>query len=273
MDAFGIDLYGETGDLNPVEQLTAAEFERAFLILHGPGGEDGTLQGVLEMLGKPYTGSGVAASAIGMDKLRTKQLWLGAGLPTPEFAVLSEDTDPEQAAALMGYPMIVKPAHEGSSIGMSKVTNLTELEAAQKTAAAFDRSVLAERWMSGDEYTVGILNGHALPPIQLITKHDFYDFDAKYVSNETEYRFEHSLSAAQEAALKQLAVKAFDAVGCADWGRVDVMQDEQGEFQLLEVNTAPGMTDHSLVPMAAAREGMDFEMLVVEILKAGLNSC
>lgn len=271
VDAFGIDLYGEAGELNPVNQLIAAEFDRAFLILHGPGGEDGTLQGVLDMLGKPYTGSGVAASAIGMDKLRTKQLWLGAGLPTPEFAMLADDSDLERAAAVVGYPMIVKPAHEGSSIGMSKVSNLAELVEAQKTATEFDRSVLAERWMSGNEFTVAVLNGRALAPIQLVTKHAFYDFNAKYVSSDTEYRFENNLSAEQENALKQLAVKAFEAVGCADWGRVDVMQDEQGEFQLLEINTAPGMTDHSLVPMAAAQEGLSFDALVVEILKAGLK--
>ena len=271
VDAFGIDLFGEDGGQNPIEQLTQVEYDRAFLILHGPIGEDGTLQGVLEMLGKPYTGSGVAASALGMDKLRTKQLWLGAGLPTPEFAMLTDDINVEAIAARIGYPMIIKPAHEGSSIGMSKVNNFDDFTEAYSKAAGFDRSVLAERWMSGNEYTVAVLNGEALPPILLKTKHEFYDFEAKYISNETEYCFENDLSDAQVEELKSLSVRAFETVGCQGWGRVDVMQDAQGNFQLLEINTAPGMTDHSLVPMAAAKVGISFEQLVVDLLSIGLE--
>ncbi len=267
VDAFGIDLYGESADLEPLRQMQEEDFDRAFLILHGPGGEDGTLQGALEILGKPYTGSGVAASAIGMDKLRTKQLWLGADLPTPPFAVCDQQSDLDAVVERLGSPMIVKPAHEGSSIGMSKVRSSVELAAALKTAERYDRTVIVERWMSGDEYTVAVLDGVALPPILLVTNHDFYDFDAKYLANDTEYKFDHGLSPEQDKALRCLAEKAFSAVGCKGWGRVDVMQDENGEFQLLEVNTAPGMTDHSLVPMAARQQGISFEQLVVEILK------
>ncbi|MBE9396570.1 D-alanine--D-alanine ligase [Pontibacterium sp. N1Y112] len=267
VDVFGIDLGGEQGDLNPLTQLMDAEFDRAFLILHGPGGEDGTLQGVLEMLGKPYTGSGVAASALGMDKVRCKQLWAGAGLPTPAYAVLTESTDLTAVGEQLGWPIFVKPAHEGSSIGIAKVTNLDELKKAYQNAAELDSLVLAERWMSGDEFTVGVLNGQALPVIKLETSHDFYDFDAKYESDDTRYLFEHGLNETQEQALKQLVIDAFDTAGCEGWARIDVMQDGEGAFQLLEVNTAPGMTDHSLVPMAAAQQGVSFEQLVVEILR------
>lgn len=268
VDAFGIDLYGEQGDSLPLQQLQAEEFDRAFLILHGPIGEDGTLQGALDLMGKPYTGSGVSASAIGMDKLRTKQLWIGAGLPTPNFAVCSAEQNLQETVDSLGFPLIVKPAHEGSSIGMSKVDSLAALKHALETAESFDRSVIAESWMSGDEYTVAILGGKALPPIQLVTNHEFYDFDAKYLANDTQYRFDHGLTSEQEQQLKKLAEQAFSAVGCDGWGRVDVMQDSEGNFQLLEVNTAPGMTDHSLVPMAAREHGIGFDQLVVEILRS-----
>ncbi|WP_370277961.1 D-alanine--D-alanine ligase [Pontibacterium sp.] len=267
VDAFGIDLGGENGDLNPVAQLSEAQFDRAFLILHGPGGEDGTLQGVLEMLGKPYTGSGVAASALGMDKVRCKQLWTGAGLPTPEYVVIDESTDLAVVGDKLGWPIFVKPAHEGSSIGIAKVTNLDELHQAYENAAKLDSLVLAERWMSGSEFTVGVLNGETLPAIKLETTHDFYDFDAKYEADDTRYLFEHGLSEQQEAELNRLVIDAFNAVGCEGWSRVDLMQDGDGNFQLLEVNTAPGMTDHSLVPMAARKKGICFEQLVVEILR------
>ncbi|MDI3323633.1 D-alanine--D-alanine ligase [Pontibacterium granulatum] len=267
VDAFGIDLGGENGDLNPVAQLSDAQFDRAFLILHGPGGEDGTLQGVLEMLGKPYTGSGVAASALGMDKVRCKQLWTGAGLPTPEYVVIDENTDLAYVGDKLGWPIFVKPAHEGSSIGIAKVTNLEELHQAYENAAKLDSLVLAERWMSGSEFTVGVLNGETLPAIKLETTHDFYDFDAKYEADDTRYLFEHDLSEQQEAELNRLVIDAFNAVGCEGWSRVDLMQDGDGNFQLLEVNTAPGMTDHSLVPMAARKKGISFEQLVVEILR------
>lgn len=267
VDAFGIDLGGEQGELNPVTQLSEADFDRAFLILHGPGGEDGTLQGVLEMLGKPYTGSGVAASALGMDKVRCKQLWAGAGLPTPDYVVVNNDTDLAALGERLGWPIFVKPAHEGSSIGIAKVNTLPELQDAYKNAAALDSLVLAEKWMSGDEFTVGVLNDEALPVIKLETPHDFYDFNAKYEADDTCYLFDHGLSDEQESELQSLVINAFKTVGCQGWARIDVMQDADGGFQLLEVNTAPGMTDHSLVPMAAAKNGISFEQLVVEILR------
>ncbi len=264
VDAFGIDL-GSDG-ANPVAQLLDSEFDRAFLILHGRGGEDGTIQGVLEMMGKPYTGSGVAASALGMDKLRCKQLWQGAGLPTPAFAVLDAGTDLSAIEAQLGYPMMVKPAHEGSSIGMSKVRNRAELERAFSAASEYDSCVLAEQWVNGPEFTIALLSGQALPVIRLETPHDFYDFDAKYAAADTHYHFDTRLTEAQTETLQQLALRAFSVAGCRGWGRVDAMMDADGHFQLLEVNTAPGMTDHSLVPMMAREAGISFEQLVVEIL-------
>lgn len=264
VDAFAIDL-GSAG-ASPVAQLLDSEFDRAFLILHGRGGEDGTIQGVLEMMGKPYTGSGVAASALGMDKLRCKQLWQGAGLPTPAFAVLDAATDLCAVEAQLGYPMMVKPVHEGSSIGMSKVRDRAELESAFAAASEYDRCVIAEQWVNGPEFTIALLNGQALPVIRLETPHDFYDFDAKYAAADTHYHFDTKLTEAQTDTLQQLALQAFNVVGCRGWGRVDAMMDADGHFQLLEVNTAPGMTDHSLVPMAAREAGIGFEQLVVEIL-------
>lgn len=268
VDAFGVDLCGD--DADPLQQLQQAVFDRAFLILHGRGGEDGTIQGVLEIMGKPYTGSGVMASALGMDKVKCKQIWAAAGLPTPVYAVPNETTDLNQLAMDLGLPLIVKPAHEGSSIGMSKVTNSLELTQAITDAQEFDRAVLVESWISGPEFTVAILDGTALPVIRLETPHEFYDFDAKYQANDTQYHFDHGLTADQESELKELSEQAFDMVGCSGWGRVDVMLDEQRGFQLLEVNTLPGMTDHSLVPMAAKEAGKSFEELVVTILRGSL---
>lgn len=265
VDAFSIDLCADGAD--PVAQLLTAQFDRAFLILHGRGGEDGTLQGLLEMMKKPYTGSGVAASALGMDKLRCKQLWMGADFPTPIFAELSIETDLEQVAQQLGFPMMVKPVHEGSSIGMSRVSSLEQLQAAYAEAARYDNQVIAEQWIQGAEYTVAILNDGALPVIRLETTHEFYDFDAKYAANDTRYLFDHQLSEDRHEELQDLAKRAFKAVGCRGWGRVDLMMDSQGQFQLLEVNTLPGMTDHSLVPMAARQSGLSFAQLVVEILR------
>ncbi len=264
VDAFGMDLGGEGQE--PIAQLLEAKFDRAFLILHGRGGEDGTIQGVLEMLNKPYTGSGVAASALGMDKLRSKQLWLGAGLPTPVFAILDDEVDLAEVEQRLGYPMMVKPAHEGSSIGMNKVRNLDELKAAYQSAREYDRSVLAEQWVHGPEFTIALLAGQALPVIRLETPHEFYDFDAKYQANDTHYYFDTGLDEQQAKALQALALTAFETAGCRGWGRVDAMMDDKGQFQLLEVNTAPGMTDHSLVPMAACEAGLSFEALVLTIL-------
>lgn len=268
VDAFGIDLCADGAD--PLQQLQSAVFDRAFLILHGRGGEDGTMQGVLEIMAKPYTGSGVMASALGMDKVKCKQIWSAAGLPTPAYAVPDETTDLQQMVGQLGYPMIVKPAHEGSSIGMSKVGSAEELEQAISAARAFDRAVLVESWISGPEFTIAVLNGKALPVIRLETPHEFYDFDAKYQANDTQYHFDNDLTQDQESELKRLAEQAFEMVGCSGWGRVDVMLDQQRGFQLLEVNTLPGMTDHSLVPMAAREAGISFEELVVTILRGSL---
>jgi D-alanine-D-alanine ligase len=247
------------------------KFSHAFIALHGPGGEDGTVQAALELLGISYTGSGVLASALGMDKLRTKQLWQGVGLSTPAFAVANATTDFTAVMEKFSCAM-VKPAHEGSSIGMAKVHNGQELAAAYQNAAKYDASVLVEQWVTGAEFTVAILGGRALPPIRLETSHSFYDFDAKYLANDTRYLCPCGLPTEKEAELQALALAAFNAVGCKDWGRVDVMQDQAGQFYLLEVNTVPGMTDHSLVPMAAKATGMEFKHLVAFILALSLKT-
>ena len=246
------------------QQLRGIDF--AFIALHGRGGEDGVIQGLLEILGIPYTGSGVAASALGMDKLRTKWLWQGAGLPTPEFFCVNEMEQLDGLVEKLGGAIMVKPSHEGSSIGMSRATTQAELQQAFATAQAHDSEILLERWIDGPEFTCAILNGSALPVIRLKTPNLFYDYEAKYQSRNTQYLIPCGLSAEQEAQLQALSVKAFHAVGCAVWGRVDAMMDEQGRFWLLEVNTVPGMTDHSLVPMAAAAAGQTFEQLVENIL-------
>jgi D-alanine-D-alanine ligase len=245
-------------------------FDRVFIVLHGRGGEDGVMQGALELLGLPYTGSGVLASALSMDKLRTKQLFLGAGLPTPEFELLDARSDWHGVVQRLGLPLFVKPALEGSSIGISKVTAVDDLEVAWRVAADHDDTVIVERFCSGDEYTVALLGGTALPAIRLETPHDFYDYDAKYLADDTRYLCPCGLPAEAEARLLRLAERAFAAVGGAGWGRVDLMLDGDGQPLLLEVNTVPGMTDHSLVPMAARAAGIEFDELVVRILAATL---
>lgn len=242
------------------------KWDRAFIILHGVGGEDGMMQAVLEMAGIPYTGSGVLASALGMDKLRTKMIWQAQQLATPGYALLDKNTNWQSCMEQLGSSAIVKPACEGSSIGMRKVSSAKELREAFVYASDFAGSVLAESWVTGAEFTVAVLNGVALPPIRLETGHEFYDFDAKYISNNTRYLCPCGLSAEKEMELKKLAESAFASVGCRGWGRVDVMQDQQGNFYLLEVNTVPGMTDHSLVPMAAKAAGMSFDELVLTVL-------
>lgn len=243
-------------------------YDRAFIVLHGRGGEDGTMQGALELLGVPYTGSGVLASALGMDKTRTKQLWLGCGLPTPAYARLTANTDFAQVIAELGLPLMVKPAHEGSSIGMRKVEKAEDLQPAFEFAAKYDSEIIAEKWVTGKEYTIVILGDKALPIIRLQPhqSHGFYDFEAKYNANDTQYLCPCGLSDEDEQALQALAVRAFNMVGATGWGRIDAMRDEQGNFWLLEVNTVPGMTDHSLVPMAAKAAGLSFEQLVLTIL-------
>lgn len=259
----------DIGD-NAIADIQAAKIDRAFLALHGAGGEDGRIQAVLEFLNIPFTGSGVQASALGMDKLRTKQLWRGVNLSTPEFAVLSADTDWKKVLADLGGEVMVKPAHEGSSIGMARVKTAQELADAFTSAAKYDGSVIAESLIVGSEFTVAILDGEALPPIKLETDHTFYDFNAKYIANDTRYICPSGLTAEKEAELKTLALAAFDTVGCEGWGRVDVMADNSLNFYLLEVNTAPGMTSHSLVPMAAKVSGLSFSELVLTILRCSL---
>ena len=265
----------DVGD-NVIADIQAANIDRAFLILHGPGGEDGRMQALLEFLNIPYTGSDVASSALAMDKLRTKQLWRGVdingqqGLPTPEFAVLTQASDFARVLENLGGEVMVKPANEGSSIGMSRVNNAPALEVAFQTAAQYQGCILVERLIVGAEYTVAILDGVALPPIKLETDHSFYDFNAKYLADDTRYICPCGLSAEKEQELKTLALNAFNSVGCRGWGRVDVMADAQQQFYLLEVNTAPGMTGHSLVPMAAKAVGLSFAELVVTILRASL---
>lgn len=261
VDAFGIDAGSDLA-----ARLIAERPDRVFIALHGRGGEDGSLQGLLENLQLPYTGSGVLASALGMDKLRTKLVWQGLQLPTPAYAVLRDEADCAAIVEQLGLPLIVKPIHEGSSIGMAKVTSLAELEQAWTEAKRYDDCALVEQWMTGREFTVAILDGRALPAIGLQTSHTFYDYHAKYVANDTRYLLPCGLDTEQEQQLADLCLRAFDAVGCRGWGRVDVMQDGAGNFQLLEVNTVPGMTDHSLVPMAAKAAGMTFTDLVLAIL-------
>ena len=245
-------------------QRLSGEFRQVFIALHGPGGEDGTVQGALECLDIKYTGSGVMASALAMDKFRCKLLWLGLGLSTPRFVELTATSDWQGIIDDLG-PVIVKPACEGSSIGMARAASAGELSDAWQNAQAYGR-VFAEQWISGSEYTVAILNDKALPAIKLETDAAFYDFNAKYISDETRYLCPCGLSAAEEQELSDLALAAFTSLGCAGWGRVDVMRDAAGTFYLLEVNTVPGMTDHSLVPMAAKQAGLNFDELVFAIL-------
>jgi D-alanine-D-alanine ligase len=237
----------------------------AFIALHGPGGEDGVMQAKLESLGLPYTGSRVEASFTAMDKLATKRVWVDLGLPTPPFVELSDEA--QIGALTLQYPLFVKPATEGSSIGMARVMDAVALAAAYREARPYNGHVLVEQGVQGAEFTVAILNGQALAPIKLETDHVFYDYDAKYIANDTRYICPCGLPEAKEAELRRLSEQAFAAIGCEGWGRVDVMQNADGEFLLLEVNTVPGMTSHSLVPMAARAEGMSFEDLVAAILE------
>lgn len=257
LEAIAVDV----ADADWQQQLS--DISHVFIALHGPGGEDGTVQGALECMGKRYTGSGVMASALGMDKLRCKLLWKGAGLPSATFTELTAASDWQGIIDALGQ-VIVKPACEGSSIGMARAKSADELEAAWRAASDYGR-VFAEQWISGGEYTVAVLGDSALPAIKLETDAEFYDFNAKYISNETRYLCPCGLSNELEASLRALALEAFNSVGCHGWGRVDVMQNQRGEFFLLEVNTVPGMTDHSLVPMAARQAGMSFDDLVLNI--------
>lgn len=262
VDAFGMDIRGCL-----LRSVDHPRFDRVFIALHGRGGEDGTLQAILEQAGIPYTGSQVLASALAMDKLRTKYVFEGCGLPTPAFRAMKSAAEAEEIVAALGTPLSVKPAHEGSSIGIRKVRNARELADAYQAAAAMDDLILVEKWIEGPEFTVSLLQNRALPAIGLSTDHDFYDYDAKYLADDTRYRIPCGLAPDDELRLQHLALDAFRVLGCRTWGRVDIMQDADGEFWLLEANTVPGMTDHSLVPMAAKAAGISFEELVVRILK------
>ena len=248
-----------------------SQFDRAFISLHGRFGEDGTIQGALELMEIPFTGSGVMASSLGMDKWRTKLMWRAVGVATPDFEVVTEASDFAAIEQKLGLPLFVKPANEGSSIGISKVKTAGGLKAAYELAAKADPLVIAEQFVGGGEYTVGILGDEALPIIRIVPKNEFYDFEAKYLRDDTEYRCPCGLSAQKEALIQQEALQAFRAIGCSGWGRVDFLMDEAGNHYFLEVNTSPGMTDHSLVPMAAKAAGVSFDELVVKILSMTLD--
>jgi D-alanine-D-alanine ligase len=248
-------------------------YDRAFIVLHGRGGEDGQIQGVMEWLNVPYTGTGVQGSAIGMDKVKTKQVWQGSELPTAPYRIVTKDSDATDIVNALGLPLIIKPVHEGSSIGMSKVEKIEDFAEAIAKATEHDAVVMAEKWITGREYTIVVLNGQALPVIRLEPPQDvaFYDYEAKYNRNDVQYGIPCGLTEAEEQQLKALSLRAFQAVGASGWGRIDAMQDEQGNFWLLEVNTVPGMTSHSLVPKAAAAVGYSFDELCVAILEQTLT--
>jgi D-alanine-D-alanine ligase len=262
VDAVGIDPRDE-----PLGKLATGGIDRVWIALHGPGGEDGAAQGALEMLGIPYTGSGVLGSALGMDKLRTKRLASALGVMTADSVVLRSVADCQVALERLGLPLIVKPATQGSSVGMTKVTTAAEMEPAYRAAAAVDDVVFAEKWITGNEYTVAVLHRRVLPAIRIEAANAFYDYEAKYKRNDTKYHCPAGISAQAESHMASLALAAFDAVGAEGWGRVDFMADHTGRPLLLEINTVPGMTDHSLVPMAARAAGIDFEELCWQVLE------
>jgi len=255
----------------PVATLKEQGFDRVFNILHGRGGEDGTMQGLLEQIGIPYTGCGVMASALTMDKMRTKMLWKAFGLPVAEMEIVTVENratlNPESVVKKLGLPLMVKPSLEGSSVGLTKVKTMEELESAVDFALKFDRTVLIEEWLAGDEFTVPVLNNEVLPSIKIVPEGEFYDYDAKYISDNTQYFCPAGLSDEREQELRRLVKQAYDVVGCRGWSRIDVMADAEGKFRLVEVNTNPGMTSHSLFPKSAATVGYSFEQLVEKILE------
>ncbi len=267
----GIDASGWDPAERPIAELASAGFDRAWIALHGPGGEDGALQGLLEWFGIPYTGSGVMASALAMDKVRSKHLFYAAGIPTPEYAVVRQRSHAVLAADEIGYPLIVKPAGQGSSVGMSKVFEEADLNPAVDLALEFGSEVVVERCVVGKELTVTVLQGEALPSIRIETPRVFYDYRAKYESDRTEYHCPGSEDDEDEQRYRTLAVAAFSELGCRGWGRVDFMTGSDGTPQVLEVNTVPGMTSHSLVPMAARQAGIDFPTLCWRILETSMR--
>ena len=263
----GVDAHPFDPKEKDVDDLVKQRFTRVFIALHGRFGEDGTVQGVLEWLGIPYTGSGVLASALAMDKVRTKRLWTVEGLPTAPSEVLGKDSDLKAVAKRLGLPLFVKPASEGSSVGMSKVRAAGGLDEAYALAVNYDSVVIAEKFIDGPELTVAIVGDRVLPIIRIETPREFYDYEAKYIANDTRYLIPSGLAEKEEKEIQALCLKAFRALGCRGWGRVDLMLDRRGRPFLLEVNTAPGMTDHSLVPMAARAVGLSYEDLCVKILE------
>lgn len=269
--AQGVD--AQAVDVQSLEDLQSLKgvFDRAFIALHGRWGEDGVVQAILSDIGLPFTGSEMAGCALGMDKLRCKWLWLGAGLPTPKFQWITPTHPIDYEGFDIPFPVMVKPSHEGSSIGISKADNLEALKVAVAEAQKYDSEVLIEQWISGNEYTCAILDNQPLPMIQLKTTHEFYDFAAKYQSNDTQYICPCGLSDAVEQSVQTIALRAFHAVGLKDWGRVDFMIDGEGQPWLIEINTIPGMTDHSLVPMAAKNAGIEFGQLVIKILQMSMK--
>lgn len=265
IDAFSID-----ADSSVLTRLQDTKANRVFIALHGPWGENGIIQGALETIEMPYTGSGVLGCALSMDKVRSKQLWIGTGIPTPDFVELRKQGDLQQAVDTLGLPLFVKPVHEGSSIGVSRVNSEDALEQAWASAKKLDREVMAEVCIEGPELTIAVLQDHALPTIRLETPRTFYDYEAKYHSDTTQYLCPCGLAQELEADLQKLALRAFQVLGCSGWGRVDLMLDQSDNPYFLEVNTVPGMTDHSLVPMAAKEAGMEFPELVERILETSL---
>lgn len=264
VDAYAFDPIDQ--DINDLEN-----YDRVFIALHGKFGEDGTVQRALDSMGVPYTGSGVTASAVGMDKWQTKLKWYEAGVITPAYELVNAQSDFAEIEKNLGLPLFVKPANEGSSIGISKVKKSGELKAAYELAAQADPLVIAEQYINGGEYTVGILGNTALPIVRIVSKTEFYDFDAKYMRDDTEYICPCGLSAEREEKIQQEALDAFNAIGCSGWGRVDFLMDKAGQHYFIELNTIPGMTDHSLVPMAAKAAGISFDELVIGILRMTLK--
>jgi D-alanine-D-alanine ligase len=266
----GVDAHPFDPAERPMDDLRREGFERAFIALHGRYGEDGTVQGALELLRIPYTGSGVMASAIAIDKVRTKQIWIAQGLPTPEYRTISANSDWSELAAALGLPLIVKPAHEGSTLGLTRVVSVAQLPAAYATAAKLDSSVLAERFVAGRELTVPVLGegarARALPVIEIRAPEGNYDYRHKYFTDDTQYLCPAPLAPELTAEVQALVVAAYRALRCSGWGRADLMLDAQERPWLLEINTSPGMTDHSLVPMAARAEGISYDELVLEVL-------
>lgn len=263
----GVDAHAfDTGQRN-LADFAVEEFNRAFVILHGRWGEDGTIQGALDLMGVPYTGSGVMACALAMDKWRTKLVWQAAGIPTPRFEMLHASSNFAATARELGVPMIIKPAREGSTIGLSKVNDAKEFEAAYREAAKYDPLVMAEQFIDGPELTAAILDDESLPLVRIEAPGHNYDYNAKYFSDETQYFCPSGIAPALEDRIRRLCADAYRIIGCSGWGRVDVMLDGDDQPWILEVNTVPGMTGHSLVPMAAKAIGLSFDQLVMRILE------